>query len=99
MWRILRTLDRHGVPATIFCSGRAGEFYPDVIKEHEPMGLLRVAFHSRFAGRPLMTAMFDKLLTFLRAQADVHFPGHNAIAKWVLERDDNELSYASRFFA
>ena len=27
LWRILRTLDRHGVPATIFCSGRAGELY------------------------------------------------------------------------
>ena len=33
LWRILRTLDRHGVPATIFCSGRAGELYPDVIKQ------------------------------------------------------------------
>ena len=32
LWRILRTLERHHVPATIFCSGRAGELYPDVIK-------------------------------------------------------------------
>ena len=31
LWRILRTLDRHSVPATIFCSGRCGELYPDVI--------------------------------------------------------------------
>jgi len=31
LWRILRTLDRHGVPATIFCSGRCGELYPQVI--------------------------------------------------------------------
>ena len=30
---------------------------------------------------------------------DVHFPGHNAIAQWVLERGDRELSYANRFFA
>jgi hypothetical protein len=29
----------------------------------------------------------------------VHFPGHNAIAQWVLERGDRELSYANRFFA
>jgi len=224
LWRILRTLDRRGVPATIFCSGRAAELYPDVIKqaaknghdiaghgytqdglfcymtpdeertairktvgalerasgihaqgwatpayswtehtfdlllqeglswygdaldislprkektasgdivafpwsdfvdnrvlrgapqtyfdvykdtfdylrEHEPMGLLHVAFHSHFGGRPLMTAMFDKLLAFLAAQPDVHFPGHNAIAKWVLERGDDDLSYAKRFFA
>jgi hypothetical protein len=29
----------------------------------------------------------------------VHFPGHNAIAQWVLERGDRALSYANRFFA
>jgi hypothetical protein len=46
-----------------------------------------------------MTAMFDKLLKFLRAQPQVHFPGHNAIARWILERGDDELSYAKRFFA
>jgi hypothetical protein len=31
LWRILRTLDRHAVPATIFCSGRCGELYPQAI--------------------------------------------------------------------
>ena len=69
------------------------------LREHEPMGLLHVAFHSHFGGRPLMTAMFAKLLKFLRAQPEVHFPGHNAIAQWVLERGDDELSNANRFFA
>jgi hypothetical protein len=44
-----------------------------------------------------MTAMFDKLLAYLAAQPDAYFPGHNTIAKWVLERDD-QLSYAKRFF-
>jgi hypothetical protein len=43
--------------------------------------------------------MFDKLLAFLSAQPDVHFPGHNAIAKWVLERGDDGLSYDKRFLA
>jgi hypothetical protein len=46
-----------------------------------------------------MTAMFDKLLKFLTTQSDVHFPGHNAIAEWVLGRGDTELSSASRFSA
>ena len=223
LWRILRTLDRHSVPATIFCSGRCGELYPEAIaaateaghdiaghgytqdglfcymtpdeeraairktldaleqasgiraqgwatpayswtehtfdllraegvrwyadaldislprkqatangdiiafpwsdfvdnrvlrgapqsffdvykdtfeylREHEPMGLLHIGFHSHFGGRPLMTAMFDKLLGFLQAQSEVHFPGHNAIARWMLERAGDELSYANRFF-
>jgi allantoinase len=76
--RVLR-----GAPQTYF------EVYKDTfeyLQAHEPMGLLHVAFHSHFGGRPLMTAMFDKLLAFLTAQADAHFPGHNALAKWVLER-------------
>jgi hypothetical protein len=107
LWRILRTLDRHGVPATIFCSGRCGtprtffDVYKDTfeyLREHEPMGLLHIGFHSHFGGRPLMTAMFDKLLGFLQAQPEVHFPGHNPIARWMLERAGDELSYANRFF-
>lgn len=224
LWRILRTLDRHRVPATVHASGRAGELYPDVLKEavraghaiaghgytqdglfcymtpdeeratirktlaaleaacgakargwatpayswtehtfdlllqegvqwyadaldislprkqrlasgdivafpwsdfvdnrvlrqapqtffdvykdtfdylqaHEPMGLLHIGFHGHFGGRPLMTAMFDKLLAFLRTQPDVCFPGHQAIADWMLTRDGPELTYANRFFA
>ena len=55
------------------------------------------AFHSHFGGRPLMTAMFDKLLKFLCAQPDVHFPGHNAIAQWVLERGDRRAELRQPF--
>ena len=36
----------------------------EYLRDHEPMGLLHVAFHSHFGGRPLMTAMFDKLLKY-----------------------------------
>ena len=224
LWRILRTLDRHGVKSTLFCSGRAGELYPEVIAqaarsghdiaghgytqddlfvyktpdeqrvaikktvdalekasgvrakgwatpayswteetfdilvqegltwyadaldisvprrqatpsgpivafpwsdfvdnrvlrgtprdyldvhrdtfaylaEHEPMGLLHVAFHSHFGGRPLMTAMFDELLKFLVAQPGVWFPGHNQMVDWALAQPDGATTYAKRFFA
>jgi len=88
--RVLR-----GAPQTYF------EVYKDTfeyLQAHEPMALLHVAFHSHFGGRPLMTAMFDKLLEFLTAQGDAYFPGHNALANWVLERGDDDLSYARRFF-
>ena len=34
----------------------------EYLRAHEPMGLIHVGFHSHFGGRPLMTAMFDKLL-------------------------------------
>ena len=224
LWRIIRTLDRHSVPATIFCSGKSAEFYPEVIAqaarsghdiaghgytqdglfaymtpdeeraairktvdllekasgiraqgwatpayswtehtfdllvqegvrwygdaldislprrqktksgaivafpwsdfvdnrvlrgqprgyfevykdtfeyllEHEPMGLIHLGFHSHFGGRPLMTAMFDKLLKLFVSHPDVWFPGHNRIAQWVLDQEDDQLTYAKRFFS
>jgi peptidoglycan/xylan/chitin deacetylase (PgdA/CDA1 family) len=33
IWRIIRTLNTFGVPATVFCSGRSGELYPDLVRE------------------------------------------------------------------
>jgi allantoinase len=33
LWRIIRTLDRHSVPATVFCSGKSAELYLEVIAQ------------------------------------------------------------------
>jgi len=71
----------------------------DYLHEHEPMGLIHLGFHSHFGGRPLMTAMFDKLLKFFSSHPDVWFPGHNSIAQWVLDQEDDQLTYAKRFFS
>jgi allantoinase len=71
----------------------------EYLLEHEPMGLIHVGFHSHFGGRPLMTAMFDKLLKLFSTHSDVWFPGHNKIAQWVLEQEDDQLTYAKRFFS
>lgn len=32
VWRVLRTLDRHGVPATFFTNARCVEVYPDAVR-------------------------------------------------------------------
>lgn len=34
----------------------------EYLRAHEPVGLIHIGFHSHFGGRPLMTAMLDKLL-------------------------------------
>ena len=86
--RVLR-----GAPQTFYDVYRETFEY---LRAHEPVGLIHIGFHSHFGGRPLMTAMFDKLLKFLTAQPDVHFPGHNAIAERVLARSDAELSSTTR---
>jgi allantoinase len=78
------------------------EVYKDTFEyllEHEPMGLIHLGFHSHFGGRPLMTAMFDKLLKLFSSHPDVWFPGHNRIAQWVLDQEDDQLTYAKRFFS
>jgi peptidoglycan/xylan/chitin deacetylase (PgdA/CDA1 family) len=71
----------------------------EYLLEHEPMGLIHVGFHSHFGGRPLMTAMFDKLLKLFSTHSDVWCPGHNKIAQWVVEQEDDQLTYAKRFFS
>ncbi len=71
----------------------------EYLLEHEPMGLIHLGFHSHFGGRPLMTAMFDKLLKLFSSHSDVWFPGHNRIAQWVLDQEDDQLTYAKRFFS
>jgi allantoinase len=88
--RVLR-----GAPGTFF------EVYKgtyEYLSAHEPMGLIHIGFHSHFGGRPLMTAMFDKLLAYLAAQPDVWFAGHRAIDQLVRERAD-DLTYQRRFFS
>ena len=71
----------------------------EYLNAHEPMGLIHIGFHSHFGGRPLMTAMFDKLLKMFAGHPDVWFPGHERIAQWALEQDYDAFTYSKRFFA
>jgi allantoinase len=55
--------------------------------------------HSHFGGRPLMSAMFRKVLQFLSSFPDVWFPQHHDVAQWMLDNKIDNPSYASRFFS
>ncbi|MDP6558636.1 MAG: polysaccharide deacetylase family protein [Candidatus Binatia bacterium] len=70
----------------------------DYLYEHEPMGLLHVAIHSHFGGRPLMAAMFLKVLEYIKGFPDVWFPRHRELIHWMAEQEIDELPYAGRFF-
>lgn len=88
--RVLR-----GAPSTFF------DVYKDsfdYLREHEPMGLVHIGFHSHFGGRPLMAAQFDKLLAYLKFHTDVWWPGHNEMAKFVRTLEPDALRYRQRFF-
>ncbi len=70
----------------------------DYLHAHEPMGLLHVAIHAHFGGRPLMAAMFLKVLEYLKGFQDVWVPRHRELIRWMAEEGIDELPYAGRFF-
>jgi len=55
--------------------------------------------HCHFGGRPLMAAVFDKLLRYFSQFPDVWFARHCELAQWALASEFDEVSYAQRFFS
>ncbi len=70
----------------------------DYLYRHEPMALLHVAIHGHFGGRPLMAAMFLKLLEYLKTFEDAWFPRHRELIQWMEAQGIDGLPYAGRFF-
>ncbi|HTH96418.1 MAG TPA: polysaccharide deacetylase family protein [Stellaceae bacterium] len=60
VWRIIRTLDRHGIPATFFTNARCTEVYPDAVRQILASG------HD-VAGHAITQ---DGLLTYMDAEAE-----------------------------
>lgn len=54
----------------------------EYLRSQETLGLINIAIHGHFGGRPLMSAMFSKLLVHLAQQPDVWFVRHSALAAW-----------------
>lgn len=71
----------------------------DYLYVHEPMGLLVMVLHCHWGGRPLMAAMFDKLIKYFAAFPDVWFARHGELAHWAIDGKIDDFSYAQRFFA
>jgi peptidoglycan/xylan/chitin deacetylase (PgdA/CDA1 family) len=69
----------------------------DYLYRREPNGFINITMHGHFGGRPLVSAMLDQILTYLRSFPDVWFPRHDELANWVNEHDIRELAYAERF--
>jgi peptidoglycan/xylan/chitin deacetylase (PgdA/CDA1 family) len=71
----------------------------DYLYEHEPMAMLPLAVHCHWGGRPLMTAMLQKILDHMSSRSDVWFATGSDIADWVIERGYDDTPYSQRFFA
>jgi allantoinase len=107
-----RAQTKHGniviIPWSDFVDNRAlrasPRIYFDVYKDmfdylhaHEPGALINLGIHAHFGGRPLMTAMFRQILEYFRGKQGVWFAHHHEVAKWIVEQNIEETSYASRF--
>ena len=70
----------------------------DYLYAREPLSLLVMTVHCHFGGRPLMSAMLDKLLRYFSGHSGVWFARHRELAQWALDGDADEISNAQRFF-
>jgi len=54
----------------------------EFLHAQESLGLINIAIHGHFGGRPMMAAVFSKLLQHLAAQPDVWLVRHSELAQW-----------------
>jgi allantoinase len=96
------------IPWSDFVDNRAlrasPQIYFDVYKETfdylyacEPGALINLGVHGHFGGRPLIAAMFRKILEYFRSHKDVWFVQHHELAKWIVDEKIEDTSYARRF--
>src|ERR1700749_2711911 len=69
----------------------------DSLYQFEPMAMLPLAVHSHWGGRPVMTAMLQKILTYISGHSDVWFATGSDIADWVIKRGFDDAPYSQRF--
>jgi peptidoglycan/xylan/chitin deacetylase (PgdA/CDA1 family) len=71
----------------------------DYLRAHEAPGLLALSMHCHFGGRPMITAVFEKILTYMRKHDDVWFASFGEVARWVLDTQRDADIHARRLIA
>jgi allantoinase len=95
------------IPASDFTDNRVLRASPmdlwDVYKETfdylywgEPPALLVLSMHCHFGGRPLISAVIDKILKYMAQFPDVWFASYGEIARWVLDTQGGADTHARR---
>jgi peptidoglycan-N-acetylglucosamine deacetylase len=68
----------------------------DYLREHEPPGFLAMTMHCHFGGRPLIAAVFEKILSYMKQYPDIWFASYAEIARWVMESERDADTDARR---
>jgi allantoinase len=98
------------IPASDFTDSRVSHASPFVLWEvyketfdylylREVPAFLGLTLHCHFGGRPLVCAVFDKILKYFAQFPDVWFASHGEIARWVLDEKIEAETHAKRLFA
>jgi peptidoglycan/xylan/chitin deacetylase (PgdA/CDA1 family) len=95
------------IPASDFTDSRVSLSSPlalwEVYKEtfdylyvREAPAYLGLTLHCHFGGRPLVCAVFDKILKYMAQFPDVWFASHGEIARWTLDENIVAETHARR---
>lgn len=57
----------------------------DYLRANEAPAFLALSMHCHFGGRPMITAVYEKLYNYMRRYDDVWFSSFGEIARWVVE--------------
>jgi peptidoglycan/xylan/chitin deacetylase (PgdA/CDA1 family) len=95
------------IPASDFTDNRVLRASPmdlwDVYKEtfdylywNEPPALLTLSMHCHFGGRPLISAIMEKILKYMAQYPDVWFASYGEIARWAFDTQRGADTHARR---
>jgi peptidoglycan/xylan/chitin deacetylase (PgdA/CDA1 family) len=98
------------IPASDFTDSRVARASPMVLWEvyketfdylylREAPAYLGLTLHCHFGGRPLVCAVFDKILKYFTQFPGVWFASHGEIARWTLDQGIEADTYARRLLA
>jgi len=68
----------------------------DYLREREPPAFLALSMHCHYGGRPLVTAVFEKIFGYMRRHDDVWFASFGDIARWVMDTQAGADTHARR---
>src|SRR5258707_12202540 len=70
----------------------------DYLYLREPPALLALSMHCHFGGRPLISAIVEKILKYMAQYPDVWFASYGEIARWVLATQRGAATQPRRLF-
>lgn len=70
----------------------------DYLYVQESSGFLALSMHCHFGGRPLVAAVIDRILKYMKQYPDVWFASYAEIAEWIKSNGFSPHTYARRQF-